>query len=198
MRQWLLAGTAILLIGCAEATPEAVEPAAEAAADTAVETVNIAEADPEFDAKALAFMEYHDGIWDARWEWFDEDGNLLGELTGVEEYKRVDDGYTQLMISTVNEMDQTSHSLLVYNPLKKEILFFASGAKGDYWIMRQNPVTGVMVSDPHIDAQGQEMLLRFTILEKSQDAMKIQMERSTNSGQTWVVGFHQYNTRRTS
>lgn len=158
----------------------------------------ISEADPAIDEAALDLFRYHEGAWDVRWEWFDPEGKPLGTLTGVEEYKTVGDGYAQIMVSTVHELKQVTHSLLIYNSRQKEILFFDPGEKGNYWVMHQDPVTWTMVSEPHIENDGKEMMIRFSVLEKSQDKMKLQMEASRDNGETWTVGFHQYNTRRTS
>ena len=69
------------------------------------------------------------------------------------------------------------------------------GANGDYWVMRENPLTGVMISDPHINEDGSETIQMFTTVNRSENAFDVVMEASNDGGQTWTKGYTQKLTR---
>lgn len=148
------------------------------------------------EAKALVLLKHHDGVWDAQWEWYDENGEVIGVMTGIEEYHLSPNGYILTTLNTVPEFESLNYGLMSYTPGTDEILFYSVGDKGDVWIMRQNLLTDVMVSDPHPEADGSETVLRFTKVEETADTMTIRMEKSKDGGKSWVTGFRQTMTRR--
>ena len=174
-----------------------VDPAAAQATNSAAEDSDRAAAAEKNETLALALLSHYDGVWDARWDWLGEDGEIIGKMVGVEEYELSPGGYVLKALNTVPEFDVVNYGLISYSPISLEILFYSVDNKGDVWIMRQDPATEVMISEPHLEADGRQLILRFTRLEKSAHEMTIKMERSYDAGQTWTTGFIQYMTRRT-
>ena len=176
----------------AETTPSVQ---ADVTAETPIkETISDARA-AEIKQAALDLFAWQEGRWASKWEWLDKDGNVVGTFEGEEEFKPLVDEYSQMMINRVPSQNQISYVLLSYNPVEHEIAFLNVGPKGQYWVMKQDPETMTMVSEPTLLPNGQEITLRFTTLRKDADSMDVQMERSLDRGQTWQVGFRQYMTR---
>lgn len=149
----------------------------------------------EIKQAAMDLFAYQEGVWNAKWDWYGPDGEIVGSIEGTEEFKPLVDEYSQMLINTIPSQNQTSYAMLSYNELEQKIIFLNVGAKGDYWIMRQDPETGTMISDPHLNPDGSEMIIKFTTLRQVEDAFDVQMESSTDSGETWTLGFKQYLTR---
>lgn len=149
----------------------------------------------EIKAAALKLFDYQEGHWNSKWEWLGPDGDILGTMQGTETFKSIIDENAQMLKSVVPAFEQTAYALLTYNEVEHKIIFMNAGAGGDYWIMKQDPETGTMVSEPHTNPDGTTTILRFTILRQTPDEMDIQMDSSKDGGQVWVVGFKQYMKR---
>ena len=146
---------------------------------------------------AKALFSYQEGVWDSRWDWVDPDGKLLGTVKGTETFTTRLDGTVQELINDVPDMGPKTMAVMTYNEAEGKIIFFSMGAKGDYWVMKQDPVSGEMISQPHINPDGTTQIIRFTTQRKTDDQMDIVMESSKDGGRSWVKLFTQYMVRRT-
>ncbi len=147
-------------------------------------------------AAAETLFAYQEGVWDSKWDWVDADGKLLGSLTGVETFTTILDGSVQEILNDVPDMGGKSKTVMTYNHAQQKIIFFSMGAKGDYWLMKQDPVTGNMVSEPHPNPDGTVQIIRFSTVRKTNNEIDIVMESSSDKGLTWVKLFTQYMVRR--
>lgn len=189
----------VSLIACETKEPE--EPTEVRTAEIALEEAGLTKTDldperaDEIEKAAMDLFAYQEGKWTSKWDWLGPDGKLLGTLEGTETFSPLVDGYSQMLTNTVPSMNQTSYAMLSYNPVEQKIAFLNVGAGGDYWIMKQDPETGTMISDPHTNPDGSVTLLRFTTLRQEPNEMDIQMESSMDGGKTWTIGFKQSMTR---
>jgi len=147
---------------------------------------------------AQELFAYQDGFWDSKWDWVDKDGKFLVSVTGTETFITILDGSVQELLNDVPDMGGKSKAVMTYNHEQGKIIFFSMGPKGDYWLMKQNPVTGAMVSEPHRNADGRTQIIRFTTVRKTNNEMDIVMERSMDDGASWTKVFTQYMVRRTA
>ena len=147
-------------------------------------------------AAAQALFVYQEGIWDSKWDWVDVDGNLLGSVQGIETFTAILDGSVQEILNDVPDMGGKSKAVMTYNHAEQKIIFFSMGAKGDYWLMKQDPVTGNMVSEPHPNPDGSVQIIRFTTTRKTDYEMDIVMESSKDAGESWTKLFTQYMRKR--
>ncbi|NNE58546.1 MAG: hypothetical protein HKN36_10590 [Hellea sp.] len=149
----------------------------------------------EIKQAAMDLFAYQDGKWNARWDWYGPDGTIAGTTQGREEFSPLVDAHSQMLYTEVPAQNQTSYAMLTYNEVEQKIIFLNAGPKGDYWIMRMDPETGTMISDPHKNPDGSEMIIKFTTLRQVADEIDVQMETSTDNGQTWTLAFKQFMTR---
>jgi len=147
-------------------------------------------------AAAKTLFAYQEGVWDSKWDWVDPEGKLLGSVEGVETFTTILDGAVQEILNEVPAFGPNTKAVMTYNHVEQKIIFFSIGAKGDYWLMKQNPVTGNMVSEPHANPDGSSQIIRFTTMRKIDNEMDIIMESSKDGGATWVKAFTQYMVRR--
>lgn len=151
----------------------------------------------EAEKAAMDLFAYQEGVWDSTWTWFDEAGNVTNTMTGTETFSYLTDKHSQMLTNVVPGLKQTSYAMLAFNPARQHIIFLNIGPKGDYWVMRLNPLTGVMISDPHLNADGTETILMFTTVRQTPDLMDIQLTTSADGGETWNKGYLQTLTRKT-
>lgn len=172
-------GMSVLLIGCQ--SPNQSEPVENRTAEMTLKDAGLSLADisPEWaleiEKVAMDLFAYQAGTWTSKWEWVGPDGEVLGIMEGTEEFTPLVDKYSQMLTNKVPSMNQTSFAMLSYNPVEHKIAFLNVGANGDYWIMKQDPETGTMISEPHLNPDGVVMHLRFTTLRQEPDEMDVQM-----------------------
>jgi hypothetical protein len=152
--------------------------------------------DEELKTKATELFAYQEGVWDSKWDYIDADGELLGTLEGVETFTTVLDGNIQELINDVPASKFKTKAYMTYNEQEKKILFVSIGPKGDYWILKQDVVSGDMVSEPHINPDGSTQTIRFLTVRKEDNEMDVVMESSSDEGETWTKMFTQYMVRR--
>ena len=150
----------------------------------------------EIKQAAMDLFAYQLGRWDSRWDIYDGEGKIVRSFTGVEEFKPLVDDHSQMLINNVPEQDQTTYAMLSYNEIEHKIIFLNAGPRGDYWIMRQDPETGTMISEPHKNADGSEVIIKFSTLRQTADAFDVKMDISRDNGQTWQLVNKQYLTRK--
>ena len=150
----------------------------------------------EIKQAAMDLFAYQLGRWDSRWDIYDGDGNIVRSFTGVEEFKPLVDDHSQMLINNVPEQNQTTYAMLSYNEIEHKIIFLNAGPRGDYWIMRQDPETMTMISEPHKNADGSEVILKFSTLRQTAEAFDMKMDISRDNGQTWQLVNKQYLTRK--
>lgn len=140
---------------------------------------------------AMDLFVFQEGDWASEWVYYDAEGKESGQLSGTETFSFLVDRHSQMLTNVIPSVKHTSYAMLAYSPAEEHIIFLNIGPKGDYWVMRQNPVTGVMISDPHINTDGSETIQMFTYLSRSQNEFEILMESSSDGGQTWRKGYVQ-------
>ena len=176
---------------------KAEEVIAENTADTpVVEEENSAFSDEELKTKAAELFAYQEGVWDSKWDYVDKDGELLGTIEGVENFSTILDGNIQEVINYVPASNFKTKAYMTYNEQEKKILFVSIGPKGDYWILKQDVVSGDMISEPHINPDGSLQIIRFLTVRKEDNEMDIVMEGSSDEGKTWTKMFTQYMVKR--
>lgn len=138
---------------------------------------------------------YQEGEWTSVWTFYGEDGKASGNITGTESFSFLVDKHSQMLTNVIPALKHTSYAMLAYSPAEQHVIFMNIGPGGDYWVMRENPLTGVMVSDPHLNADGTETIQMFTALNRTDNTFEVVMEKSENGGETWKKGFTQKLTR---
>lgn len=146
-------------------------------------------------AKARALFDYEDGVWHSRWERLDPEGNIVSEFEGTETFAwYLGDNVVELA-TVIPATDTNSRALRFYNPVEKKIVFLSVDEGGDYWLMKQDVETEIVQSEPHQNADGSEMIIRFTTLRKTESEMDIVMHYSLDAGDNWTKGAMQYMRR---
>lgn len=143
-------------------------------------------------AKAAALFAYEDGTWESRWEVLDDEGNVVQEMSGTETFSYTMDGKAVLLETHTEGSSSFSHATRFYNPHEKKIVFVSISTEGDYWIMKQDAETEVVQSEPKLLPDGRTAIIRFTIVEKTEDEQDVVMEASTDGGKTWALRTRQY------
>lgn len=184
----------------AETESSAAEPVQEMI-ETAGETAT-AEVAPEIDldaaeAAALDFFDYLKGEWDAEWTMYDSQGNVTAVIEGTQSFSPLADEYSQLMTNTLPAVNHTSYAVRGYSKKEGVIVSLNIGPGGDYWSMRQNPITGETISEPHLNDDGTTTIRRFYRSGLSEQGYRVLMEISLDGGETWFKRFEQKMERKT-
>lgn len=138
---------------------------------------------------------YQEGDWNSVWTYFDAEGNEAGRVEGTENFSFLVDKHSQMLTNVIPSLKHTSYAMLAYSPAEKHVIFLNIGPGGDYWVMRNNPQTGVMISDPHLNADGSRTIQMFTTLNRTENSFQVVMEASNDGGETWTKGYEQTLTR---
>lgn len=150
-------------------------------------------AQPETHAeKAKALFDYEIGVWRSRWERLDADGNVVAEFEGTETFSWYLDEVVVELATEIPELGQKSKALRFYSPREEQIVFWSVDKNADHWLMAQDVETEVVQSAPHPTSAGGEMIIRFTTLRKTPNAMDVEMHYSLDNGQSWTKGAMQY------
>lgn len=140
---------------------------------------------------AIDLFIFQEGDWNSEWIYYDAEGKESSRISGTETFSFLVDKHSQMLTNVIPSLKHTSYAMLAYSPAEQHIIFLNIGPEGDYWVMRQNPITGVMISDPHLNPDGSETIQMFTYLSRNKNDFDILMERSVDGGQTWAKGYVQ-------
>lgn len=149
----------------------------------------------EAEKAAIDLFLYQEGTWTSRWTYYDANGNVTGDVTGTETFSFLVDRYSQMLTNVIPARQHTSYAIRSFSPSEQHIILLNVGEGGDYWIMRQDPETGVMISEPRTQADGSTSVLMFTRVKKTENEMEVIMEHSRDGGKTWARGYVQTLTR---
>lgn len=145
--------------------------------------------------KAAEILKHDLGTWDCEWTYLDKDGEPAQRVKGTETMRFAMGNKIVEMTTSVPADKVVSKSLRFYNSVTQKLTVLSVGADGNHWEMNQDVDSDVMISTAHAKPDGSKEFIRFTTLEKSDDAMKVVMEIS-NDGQTWRKVFYQAMNRR--
>ena len=154
--------------------------------------------EPESDplrAKADLLHAYEEGSWECRWEILDDDGEVVSEMVGREIFTPSLDGLALDVVTRVDGRDTWNQGVKFFSPQEKKIVFLDWGTDGDYWIMKQDVETGVVESEPKTLPDGRSLVLRFTVVRKTDNEQDVVMDMSTDGGSTWSRRTRQFMRR---
>lgn len=144
---------------------------------------------------AIDLFLFQEGTWKSHWTYYGSDGNVRGDAAGTETFSFLVDRYSQMLTNVIPSRQHTSYAMRSFSPSKQHIVLLNIGAGGEYWIMHQNPETGVMISEPQVNPDGTRSVLMFTRTQKTENEMEVVMERSNDDGKTWAKAYTQTLTR---
>ena len=146
--------------------------------------------------QATELMRKDVGVWNARWEFLDGEGNIASEAKGTQTCKFVIADRVLQIIIDVPELDLQSVSHRFFKPADRLVHWLSVDKKGDFWEFIEDPITKMARSLPHLNEDGTTSVLRFTSLRETDDESDVLMELSNNEGQNWVPIFRQYRVRQ--
>ena len=201
----LLGVTVLAMSGC-QSDSNAIEGSASEVETETIEQPVLVEADmttagtevdlSDAEIAALELFKFQEGTWDSVWTMYDSTGSNTSVMEGTQTFAYLVDQHSQLMTTVIPDMNHISYNIRGYDPLEGEIVALMMGRKGDYWLMRQDPVTGVTVSDPHKNFDGTTIIRKFSRSAISDDAYELNLEVSEDGGANWYTRFKQKLTRR--
>ena len=145
--------------------------------------------------RALAKMKQDVGVWECRWEFLDDNGQIASTAQGVQSMSFIiDDAVMQVMMD-VPDMKIQSVTHRFFDPLRQKLFWFSVDNHGDQWSFVEEFDGKPSHSLPHLDAEGTTTHLRFTALRETADEVDILMESSSDK-KTWKPIFRQYRVRR--
>lgn len=189
MIRWISTLVLIGTLAACSGEGSGAQQSAEPVKTETVESVDLA-------AEAAKIFKNMDGIWDSKWDRLDKDGNVVGSFEGVETFSYLIDDKVQRLYTEIPSQNQRSEALLAYNNVAKKIVFYSVDQNGDYWLMKQDPITGTVQSEPHLSANGKSQIIRFTTVRQTADDLDVKMEMSVDNGATWRHLTNQYMKRR--
>ena len=145
--------------------------------------------------KAAEILKHDIGIWDCEWKYLDGEGNVTQIVTGTETMKFALGNKLVEIETCVPAGTVVSKSMRFYNEVTGKLVVLSVGTDGNHWEMHQDVESKVMISKPHANKAGKTSRIRFTVLEKSDDAMEVLMEQS-NHQDVWKKIFLQTMKRR--
>jgi len=135
------------------------------------------------------------GVWDCRWEFFGNAGEVAGTATGTETLREVFPGRVLAGEMSLPDLGRESRTLEFFEPNLRKLLHVSVGSDGDFWVLEQDVGSDELVARPHTNADGSVTRLRFVTLEHEDDRRVVQMESHTPDGE-WKPGFRQTMERR--
>lgn len=191
---------ASLLLACqdtpssVDGLPETETPVMQEGGLTSDDLTNVSMTDAE--KAAMELFAYQEGEWNSEWAFFDEDGKIVRTLTGGVTFSFLVDKYSQMLTNVIPATRHTSYALRSFSAAEQHIIFLNVGPEGEYWVMRKDPVTSLMVSAPHKNIDGTTVVRRFSDIVKNPNSMQVLMESSLDGGKTWAKVYVQTLTRK--
>lgn len=149
----------------------------------------------ELQKQATELLRKDVGIWKARWEFLDGEGNVASKAAGTQACEfTIKDRVLQIVID-VPELDLKSVTHRFFKPTDKLIHWLSVDKKGDFWHFIEDPVANTARSLPHLNPDGTNSVLRFSSLRETVDETDVLMELS-NDEQNWIPIFRQYRVRQ--
>ena len=152
---------------------------------------------PDPAQQALEKMKRDVGVWDCRWEFLDDDGEVASQASGTQAMSFViDDSVMQVMMD-VPEIQIKSVTHRFFDPLRQKLFWFSVDNHGDQWSFVEEFDDQPSHSLPHLNADGTTTFLRFTLLRETPDEVDVIME-SSDDEKSWQPIFRQYRVRQSA
>lgn len=149
----------------------------------------------DLEQRALSKMQQDVGKWDCRWEFLDEDEQVVSVANGIQTMSFViPDSVMQIMME-VPDMEITSVTHRFFHQLRGRLFWISVDNNGDSWQFVEELDGEPSYSLPHPNPDGTTTYLRFKTLRETKDEVDVLMEMSEDN-ETWNSIFRQYRVRR--
>ena len=145
--------------------------------------------------RATAIFQADAGIWDARWEFLDEQSHVTSQATGTQTMKFAIEERVLHIAMDVPELGIKSVSHRFFKPDEGQIYWISVDREGDLWTFVEDPVNRTAKSLPHPNPDGSTTWLRFKNTRETENEVDVLMELSTDQ-QNWNEIFRQFRVRQ--
>lgn len=136
------------------------------------------------------------GEWDVVTTFYGDDGTTAGTFDGIYRFDWVMEDKIVQGVSEIPKLNLSSGILFYLRPTSREIEMVSVGADGKPWTMT-GPVNSETRETPVVtNPDGSTIKLRFTRFNVTPNRFESRMERSTDGGETWVLGNTQVFVRK--
>jgi hypothetical protein len=144
---------------------------------------------------ALEKMRKDVGVWDCRWEFLDNNGQVISVANGTQKVTFViPDSVTQVIMD-VPEMETYSVTQRFFHPGRQKLFWVSVDNKGDMWQFVEELDNQPSHSLPHDNNDGTTTYLRFTPIREEENEVDVLMEMSEDN-ESWQPIFRQFRVRR--
>ncbi|QUL38203.1 hypothetical protein [Erythrobacter sp. JK5] len=153
-------------------------------------------ASPEVAHASVEQLRHVIGEWEVVTTFYRDDGSEAGDFSGTYSFAWVVEDKVVQGISTIPEFAMASGILFYLRPSTQEIEMVSVGPDGQLWTMT-GPMDSETRETPMVEqADGSTIKLRFTRFNVTPDRFESRMERSSDGGETWVLGNRQVFVRK--
>lgn len=145
--------------------------------------------------RALEKMKHDVGVWDCRWEFLNDEGEVSVTAEGTQAMSFVIENAVMQIIMDVPEMKIQSVTHRFFDPRRQKLFWISVDKNGEPWSFVEELDGKPSRSLPHLDSDGLTTHLRFTALRETADEVDILMERTTDET-TWKPIFRQDRVRQ--
>ncbi len=150
-------------------------------------------ANSEIPEEAQKRLDHIIGRWDFRTDILTRNGDVRRSVEGTEEAKYI---IGRRVVELTTELSgATSKGWLYYNVAEEKFYLASVDGRGDLFILSGGLDAYVITSQPKRQANGREMIIRFTHEKIEENSFEATMESSIDGGKSWWTRSKQYLTR---
>ena len=135
------------------------------------------------------------GIWNCRWEFLDEQQNIVSAGEGTQTVSFVIEGVVQQLFMDAPFLDTQSVTHRFFHKTKQVLFWTSVDRHGDLWEFVEDMDGGFSYSLPHDDGDGTQTWLRFSSLRETPDEVDVLMELSKDEAH-WIPIFRMFRVRQ--
>ena len=138
------------------------------------------------------------GEWQVATTFYRDDGSVAGTFDGEYQFDWVMEDKIVKGVSTIPQFEMASGILFYLRPSSNEIEMVSVGPDGQLWTMTGPQDSETRETPLVAQADGSTLKLRFTRFNVTPDRFESRMERSTDGGESWLLGNTQVFVRKTA
>lgn len=145
--------------------------------------------------EARSRLDHIIGKWELKTEYLNRNGDVRRTVTGTEEARYVIENRVVEITTVIPEQNLLSKAWQFYNTAEEKFYLTSVDANGDHWVLSGGLDAYVITSQPKKQANGRELIIRFTHTNIQTDSFEAIMETSIDGGESWWTRYRQYLTR---